>query len=100
MENVRTVREGETLVFPLTAPKGINRLYFKFGQPIEVSKEIVDDKESCEAVYLETKRRLWRGWCTCRRTGRTTRTGTSSQGCCMSRTPPRRRPAFLAEVAA
>ena len=58
MENVRTVREGETLVFPLTAPKGINRLYFKFGQPIEVSKEIVDDKESCEAVYLETKRRL------------------------------------------
>merc|ERR1712032_935019 len=23
MENVRTVREGETLVFPLTAPKGL-----------------------------------------------------------------------------
>ncbi|QDZ22010.1 alpha/beta fold hydrolase [Chloropicon primus] len=58
IENVKTVREGETLVFPLTAPRAINRLYFKFGQPIHVSKDMMNDKDRCEEVYHEAKRRL------------------------------------------
>merc|ERR1711985_201651 len=53
MEGVRTVREDETLLFPITAPRQINRLYFKFGQPVHVTKDIVNDKDKCEEVYQE-----------------------------------------------
>lgn len=61
LENVKTVREDEVLTFPVTAPKGINRLYFKFGQPIPVSKDIVNDKEMCEQVYREARRGVEEG---------------------------------------
>merc|ERR1712087_300359 len=61
MENVETVREDETLVFPLTRPRSINRLYFKFGQPITTSRDLVNDKDKCEEIYQEAKRGVEEG---------------------------------------
>ena len=56
MENVKTVREDETLLFPLARPRSLNRLYFKFGQPITLSDSIVNDKEKCQEIYQKAKR--------------------------------------------
>lgn len=61
MDNVKKVREDETLVFPLTRPRAINRLYFKLGKPIRTSKDVVNDKEKCEEIYQEAKRGVEEG---------------------------------------
>lgn len=55
MVDLPKVREDETLVFPLTRPRSINRLYFKLGKPIRTSKDLVNDKEKCEEIYQEAK---------------------------------------------
>jgi len=61
IENVQTVREDETLVFPLTRPRTLNRLYFKFGRPIELAEAgpgLVSDKEACEEIYQQAKQEV------------------------------------------
>merc|ERR1711924_101732 len=62
IENVQTVREDETLVFPLTRPRTLNRLYFKFGRPIELAEAgpgLVSDKERARRSTSRPSRR-WR----------------------------------------
>ena len=52
-------RQGvtEDFVSPLAVPKlPPNRLYFLFGQPIETSADMVQDREKTDAIYLDCKR--------------------------------------------
>ena len=57
--NIQKVREDEpNLVFPITLPKNLNRLYFKFGKAKPLTKAIVDDKEAVASIYGDIKAEL------------------------------------------
>lgn len=49
------------MVPPLAAPAGPDRLYFRFGKPIEVPPECLDDPVLCKRVYHETKQSVAEG---------------------------------------
>lgn len=44
-----------SLLPPLIRLKALSRVYCKFGRPIDGSKLDYNDREACQAVYLETR---------------------------------------------
>ncbi|KAI8105771.1 hypothetical protein M9434_000352 [Picochlorum sp. BPE23] len=55
--NADSEESRDSFVSPIAVPKlPPNRLYYMFQKPIELSKEIVDDREACEQIYRDVKK--------------------------------------------
>lgn len=57
----RSTTESSLMVPPLAVPAGPDRLYFRFGKPIEVPLECLDDPILCKEVYKKTKQSVAEG---------------------------------------
>lgn len=54
--NADSEESKESFVSPIAVPKlPPNRLYYIFQRPIELSSDIVDDREACEEIYRGVK---------------------------------------------
>lgn len=55
--NADSEESRDSFVSPIAVPKlPPNRLYYMFQKPIELSREIVDDREACEQIYRDVKK--------------------------------------------
>lgn len=55
--NADSEESKDSFVSPIAVPKlPPNRLYYMFQRPIELSRDIVDDREACEQIYRDVKK--------------------------------------------
>ena len=55
--NADSEESKDSFVSPIAVPKlPPNRLYYMFQRPIELSGDIVDDREACEQIYRDVKK--------------------------------------------